>query len=328
MTSLRDSITATVGDLDPELFADPTTTTLVELGAGFISEVTDRYGSPSRPVWATGKLHSEVFMAYHCAGPDGHTSVGPLGDGVPRAALHLTAAINRQANREVLDPLLRAIVFYAACAHDHTQLCGRALLPEGQGSDRGDERLSALEARQRADAAGLPADVGVLAQILVMATAFDPTSRTQNVDYKRTSRAVLAQEVTAAADLLSLTSRRGPLSALEMVCESLTTPSYDRIVHRQFAAATAIHEPAWLLDCISGDPILTCKFRQGLHAQVEFFLTHRFSDPHIRQACGLGIDELFPGRADNADVLAEYITLLNDHTPRELWNVARTNAGY
>ncbi|WP_433734893.1 hypothetical protein ACQP0C_41765 (plasmid) [Nocardia sp. CA-129566] len=326
-------ITATldaVADLDPSLLADPHTRVLIELGAQFITEVTDRYGSPAAPRWASGTVETDVLMCYHNGGTDGHTSAGPLGAGVPRGVLQLANAVNSTAGREVIDPLLRAAAFTAACAHDHTQLCGRSLLPEGQGPDRGDERLSAETARIRCLDTGVPAEVADLVHVAITATAFDPETRSQNVDYDAyPDRVVLAQEMTAAADLLSLATRRGPLSSLEMVCESLCLHQRGRLVQQQLPAAAAINNPAWLLDCIDVDPELHAAFNEAVVGQAKFFAGHRYSDRAIRQACGASVDDLFGGRQANAELLEIFVGLLRDgHSPRELWNCARDMAGY
>ncbi|MFR9753975.1 hypothetical protein ACL02S_23450 [Nocardia sp. 004] len=320
---------AAVAELDPTLLESSATRTLIELGAQFIDEVTDRYGSPDDPRWMSGTVETNVLMTYHNGGIDGHSSAGPLGDGVPRGVLLISAAMNRAAGREVIDPLLRATMFAAAAAHDHTQLCGRSLLPEGQQNDAyGDERLSADTARARCLDAGVPADVADLVALTIMATAFDPTSKAQNVDYDAGSeRAILAQEITAAADLLSLTARRGPLGSLEMVCESLCLHQRGQLVQQNTRAFTAIYTPE-LLHAIGVCPELRSAFADGLVGQAKFFSGHRYSDSHIRQVCGAGIDDLFPGRENNVELLKIFHSLLRDHTPLEVWKVARNIAGY
>ncbi|MFD5357760.1 hypothetical protein, partial [Streptomyces sp. NPDC058657] len=252
---------------------------------------------------------------------------GPLGNGVPRNVLLISAAINAAAGHEVVDPTLRAALFVAGAAHDHTQLCGRALLHEGRGAHRGDETLSATTARNRCMEAGIAPDLAVLVFLSVMATAFDPETKSQNIDPERTPRAVLAQEITAAADLLSLTARRGPLGSIEMVCESLCLRQRGRLVQQQLAAATAINSTAWLLDCIDGDHILRHAFTEAIAGQAAFYAGHRFSDYRIREVCGAGIDELFPGRERNVETLTLFGQLLADHSPRELWTTARDLAG-
>src|SRR5262245_5215766 len=116
-----------IADLDAALFASAQTRALVELGLDATAEVTARYGTPAAPHWASGEVETEVFMSYHNGGEDGHTSVGPLGDGVPRNALLIANAVNAVAGREVIGVRLRAVAFAAGCFHDHTQLCGRSL---------------------------------------------------------------------------------------------------------------------------------------------------------------------------------------------------------
>lgn len=322
------TITA-VADLDPRLLEESTTRALVELGAEMISEVTDRYGSPDAPLWASGTVETDVLMTYHNGGMDGHSSAGPLGNGVPRGVLLIADAINTAAGQEVVDPTMRAAMFAAAAAHDHTQLCGRALLAEGHGDHHGDERLSATAAADRCRGAGLSVDIADLVWQSVMATAFDPTTKAQNVDYTADSeREILAQEITAAADLLSLTARRGPLGSVEMVCESLCLNQRGRLIQQKVKARSALDTPE-LLYCIGVDRELQPAFADGLAGQVKFFTGHRYSDSRIRQVCGgAGIDDLFPGRTDNIRLLETFVGLLRDHTPLQVWKFARNIAGY
>lgn len=321
---------AAVAELDPCLPGAPATRVLVDIGAQCIVEVTDRYGSPSDLRWASGTVEKYVPMAYHNAGSDGHSSVGPLGAGVPRGVLKIAAAMNTAAGREVVTPRVRAAAFAAAAAHDHTQLCGRALMPEGQATGCGDERLSADTAHARCLAAGVPADTAHMVRQAIAATAFNPETRTQSVDYDQDPELVLAQELTAAADLLSLAVRRGPLSSLEHVTEALGLHQHGRIIQRRLPAATSINNLLWLLDCIDGDTELRAAFAASVQGQARFYEGHQYSDRYIRELCGgAGIDDLFPGRAENAETLRIFVGLLDDgHTPAELWHQSRVIAGY
>jgi hypothetical protein len=321
-TTLHTSNLDAVAALDPVLIEDPATRRLIELGSRFIVEVTERFGTPAAPRWASGTVETEVFMAYHNGGMDGHTSVGPLGAGVPRGVLQIAAAINDAAGREVVDPLLRAMLFVAAAAHDHTQLCGRALLPEGHGHHHGDERISAATARARCLEMGTDPETGTLVFVSVLATAFDPVSKRQNVDYDRTDRAVLAQEITAAADLLSLTAPRGPLGSVEMVSESLCLRQRGRMVQTRLPLAASINSVPWLLDCVDRDAELRAAFAEGIAGQIAFYSGHRYSDTRIRAVCGAGIDDLFPGRPGNVETLELFAGLLAEHGARELWTCA------
>lgn len=328
MSALNSQTLESVADLDPQLLEDEATRTLIHLGIGFIDEVTGRYGSPSSPEWASGTVETKVLMCYHNGGIDGHSSAGALGDGVPRGVLRIAQAMNAAAGREVVDPMLRAATFCAAAAHDLVQLCGRSLLPEGQGEGHGDERLSAAAAAARCQDAGVPLDTADLVYQAIMATAFDPVSKTQNVDYDADSeREILAQEITAAADLLSLTSRRGPLGSIEMICESLCLHRSGRLVQQRPRAFTTISTDE-LLYCIGTEPELQPAFADGLVGQAAFFAGHRYSDRLIRQVCGAGIDDLFPGRPGNVNLLKNFRGLLRDHTPLQVWKFARNIAGY
>lgn len=320
---------AVVAELDPILLDDPATRVLVDIGAEFIAEVTDRYGSPSDLRWASGAIESDVAMTYHNGGADGHSSVGPLGAGVPRAVLQIAAAMNQAAGSEVVTPLARAAVFAAAGAHDHTQLCGRALLPEGKTPGCGDERISAGTAHARCLAAGVPADTAHMVRVAIGATAFDPTMRTQNVDYSLVPELILAQEITAAADLLSLAVARGPLSSIEHVAEALCLHQHDRIIQRRLPLATSITNLPWLLDCIGEDTELRAAFTASVEGQARFYAGHTYSDRRIREVCGSGIDDLFPRRAENTETLRIFVRLLDEgRTPAELWHQARVTAGY
>lgn len=323
-------ILAAVTDLDPILLEDPHTRTLVKVGAEFLTEITGLYGTPDRPRWFSGIVETGVLMCYHNGGADGHSSVGPLGAGVPRAVLQIAAAMDRAAGHQTVDTIVRAAAFTAACAHDYTQLCGRSLLPEGHGPGHGDERLSADAARARCLAAGVPAEFAHLVWECVTATAFNPVTRAQNVDYDQDREWVLAQELTAAADLLSLTGRRGPLSSLEHIGEALCLRQHDRIIHRRLPdAPTVISTPLQLLDRIEDDPELRAAFITSVRGQAAFYAAHRYSDTMIRTVCGAGIDELFPGRARNVELLEAFVGLLDaGHTPSSLWHRARDLAGY
>lgn len=357
-------IVAEVRDLDPELLENPQARQLVELSAEFGAEVTDRFGTPDAPKWASGTYETEVVMSYHNGGVDGHTSVGTQGMGVPRNVLAIARATNAAASEragepvEVFDAVDRATDFYAAYGHDGEQLCGRALLPEGQATPqeaqgdadapqpesmrRGDERLSAEAVRDRHLEAGGDPQIAQQAYDSVMATAFNPKTGAQNVDYTAwhanpddpaALRAVLGQELTAAADLLGTTSRRGPLGALEYSLESLCLIQKGQIMQERLRAhnmePTDITDLDQLLDFVGQDEVLRTQFADTVEGQSRFFANLTFSDEAIRAACGKGIDELFPGRLGNAGMLAWYTGALRDGTsPRAIWELARTFAGY
>lgn len=197
-----------VDRIDPALMDDESTRAMVVRGLEAAGRVTAQYGSPDRPKCASGTYETEVLMTYHNGGEDGHTSVGALGAGVPRNALLIMRAVNDAAGYEVFDREMRGLVFEGAGSHDEIQLCGRTLLPEGQGYGRGDERLSAeLQRERHLQATGNPA----AAQIVYdnnMATAWDPHASRQNVDYEGLGgnradrdalRRLLMQEATANA---------------------------------------------------------------------------------------------------------------------------------
>lgn len=180
--------------------------------------------------------------------------------------------------------------------------------------------------RERARAVVSPA-VADLAELAVQATAFDPRSRAQNVRYSDTipDRAVLAQEITAAADLLSLTGRRGPLGSVEMILESLCLRQRGQLIQHRIRAFSSIDSTPWLLDLVGDDTELRAEFAKAMASQATFFAGHTYTDLMIRKVCGAGIDEMFPGREANSATLELWAALLRDnvHTPREIWTIAR-----
>lgn len=320
-----------VAELDATLFASAQTRALIEIGLDAAAEVTDRYGAPDRPRWASGTVESEVFMAYHCGGQDGHTSVGPRGDGVPWGVLLIADAVNAAAGREVIGAGLRAAAFTAACLHDHTQLCGRSLAPEGQGEGRGDERISAVTAVSRCLDAGISDDAAALVGMGMRATAFDPATKAQHVEYDGIPEdSVIVQELVACADLLSLTSRRGPLGSLEMIAEGLCLRSAGRLAQARLGA----RRPRDLGEFYAAaglDAQLHAAVITALHSQSTFFSGFVFADRALRELTGgPGIDALFPGRGANAARLAAAAAELTDRTvtPAQVWEQIRADAGY
>jgi hypothetical protein len=330
--------------LDPELLEHPETRLLVELGAQYGTEVTRDFGTPAEPKWASGEHETGVLMTFHNGGEDGHTSVGPEGVGVPRNVLMIAKAVNEAAGREVFDPMMRATAFYSAEAHDSQQLCGRSLLPEGQGEGRGDERLSAQDARERYQEAGGDENTGNLIHDAVMVTAWNPNTGAQNVQYDawradpdnpEATRAILVQELVAAADLLSSVSERGPLGAIEYSFESLCFNQNNQAVQEHLRTQgidpDSITSMEQFVDVVGDDPALRESFAKLIAGQKAFFTTYlKYSDEAIRAACGRGIDDLFPLRQRNADILEQFAEGLENgtETPRSVWEKARALAGY
>lgn len=323
--------------LDPEIigFSD-TTRTLVELGLDSMDEVTAKYGTTKHPHWATGSYEADAFMSYHNGGTDGHTSVGSHGAGVPRNALVIAKAVNEAAGRVVYDPHMRAVAFYAAASHDIVQLCGRSMLPEGQSDiHRGDERLSAEYARDTYLQTAGQQDMAQLIYDSVLATAFNPKTGTQNIveptrqtDSTDFMISLLTQELVAAADLLGATTTRGPLGALEYCVELLSLQQSDQKVQKRLAAcqvsAADITRMDTMLAFIDYDPDMAAAFKKNITGQSKFFRELlRFSDSSIRQACGKGIDQLFPGRLENGLILERFSKALDEGaTATELWLAA------
>jgi hypothetical protein len=303
--------------LDPELleYSDETKR-LVEIGIKSINLVTEKFGSPKNPKWASGSYEQNVIMSYHNAGADGHSGIGCHGAGVPRNVLVVANAINEAAGSEVYDPLSRAIAFNAAAAHDIIQLCGRSLLPEGQvDASRGDERLSAEYARDVYIQSGGNIDIAQKIYDGVMATSFDPNTGSQNVygrehysnegDYLSGS---LGQELVAAADLFGPTTLRGSLGALEYCIEWLSTFQKENITQARLASVgkspSSISSIEEMVDFIDSDKVLRQALSDTLTGQSKFFKDFiTYSDKTIRLVSGKGIDELFPGRLNNGDIL-------------------------
>jgi hypothetical protein len=326
---------ASVQALDPELLIQPDARSIVVAAADIMEQITQAYGSPEQPKLHSGTVHQNVLMAMHNAGPDGHTSVGQGGAGVPRNALRISQEINRATRMPVCGPLFRAKTFYAAAAHDRFQLCGRSLL---QPTD-GDERLSADFARHHFPLQGdaIQHADDVFGQ--VMATAYDPGKGTQNVDYRlferypndaRALEVTLGQEIVAAADLLHIATRRGVLTATEFALEMLTMQ--DQTVHERLQRdgidpATLTLEGLFLV--IDRDSTARDNFRALMASQPSFARSVRYTDQAIRQVAKVGIEEVFDERQPNALILEDFNTQLQEGaTVRSLWLQARTLAGY
>jgi hypothetical protein len=336
-----DLIRATIAEaraLDEQLFARTDTRRMIELGAAAVAELTGHFGIPERPLWASGTVETHVFMSYHNGGLDGHTSVGSTGAGVLRNVLTIARRINESAGREVLTPLVRARAFYAAANHDIVQLCGRALGNEGRGKGRGDERLSAETAR-----AGYSSEFkGSARQVYkdVMATAFDHGSDTGQIshyiDYEEldrragvstVTRSLLEQELVACADILNITSKRGPLCSIESAVESMCFARTGRILQARLVAAGAMLGDITSMDqmmrLISDDDVLAVRFGDQIAGSAIFLTKVKFSDRVIRSVCGAGIDALFEGRVENISIMAEYADALKAGvTPHEVWQRA------
>lgn len=329
-----------VQKLDPELLASEETKQLVLLGAEFGREVTERYGTPAHPKWATGTFETDVFMSYHNGGEDGHTSVGSHGAGVPRSVLIIAKAVNSAAGQVIYSPLMRAAAFYAAEAHDSHQLCGRTLLSEGQGEERGDERLSAEEARDRYMTANGDLATADLIYSGVMATAFNPNTSKQNVvhpegqeisDEQRSN--LLVQELVAAADLLGPTGSRGPLGALEYCVEQLCLEQKGRLTQERLGSqgteTSTLSSIEDMLGQIDSDPALKAAFIETVSGQARFFADFlEYSDATIKSVCGKGIDDLFPGRRQNATMLEGFhLDLQQGQSVSTIWQQAKDLSG-
>jgi len=336
-----------VRTLDPELFNDPITTELVRLGAEATAHIKEEFGTADKPKWHAGTVERRP-MTYHNLA---HSGSDPEEIGVSRGVLLITQVVNAEAGREVFDPLARAILYNAGANHDITQNCGRTLQPEGkQGPEYGDERLSAeIAVRNFTTAVGdseegraIAAAVALRLEAEVMATAFNDGQ--QNINYEawhadpenvELLQAVLEQEVLAAADLLCTTHVRGPVTSPENIVEVMSSNQSGRMLQEALIArdikTTGVADMGQILDVIGEDETLCAVFTELMEGQIGFFTNFRFSDEAIRKVCtGKGIDDLFPGRAENIAVLTEFVSALRrgEATPRDIWQQARIRAGY
>lgn len=332
--------------LDVQLFSHSNESAkLVVTSIDFGKEVTEKFGTPDKPKWTSGRHERRVFMSYHNGGEDGHTSIGPHGAGVPRNVILLAHAVNEAAGEEIFDPIDRATGFYAANAHDLRQLCGRTLLSEGQGKGRGDELLSAQIAAENypswryLEAGG---DPQVARHIYegVMATAYNPETKTQNVDYKawlenpndpEIVQSLLNQELVAGGDWLGPTTPRGPLGAIEYAVEILFLKQRDQIGQKRLRTRgiepASIQNMEQMMQIIGDDEVLSEIFTELVAEQGVFFKRHlRYSDKAIRSVCGKGIDELFPGRMPNGAILDTAAVALKrkEEKPITVWKGARS----
>lgn len=324
---------------DPDLLAHCDTEQLVNLGLEMIAEITHRFGTPHHPRWACGSYETMVVMTYHNGGDDGHTSVGDQGCGVPANVLRLAAAVNQAAATPMISPRVRAAAFAAACAHDLYQLCGRMLMPEGQGANRGDERLSAREAARRLRRRGLAQDLVALVQAAVLATAYHPVTHSQNLDYtswaetSSVPEVIVAQELVAGADLLSLATQWAPLEAMRYAAESLGFHSYGQVAgqwgRRHGVRPGDVTTPQAWFAAIDEDQELASHFRAFIKGQEAYLRTHfSFSDRGLRALCGQGIDDMFAQRQANADWMARRSALLQagQLTAAQMWQQAHAYA--
>jgi hypothetical protein len=334
--SLTASMLLQARGLDPELFETSYARDLVELGATIAAEVTDRFGTPETPKWASGQVETDVYMSYHNGGPDGHTSIGPAGAGIMRNVCLLSARINQAAGRQILDANLRARAFFAACAHDFFQLNGRALLPEGRGRGRGDERLSA-EYASELFLAKFPEKDSRAVYKDVCATAFDHGSSGHYIDYgpldaspvaQETTLGLLEQEVVACADTLNIALPQGPLCAIQSSVESMCFVRNGRVIQSRLGAkALKITGMAHMMAAISSDPQLSQIFSGQVEHSAAFFTKLQFSDRVIRGTCGRRIDDLFGGRDANVKTLTDFAhSLRSGQTPLDIWQLALERA--
>jgi hypothetical protein len=326
---------AQVARLDPQLLLTSQTRRLVRVCLDGITSVTHDYGSPAHPKLASGSYEHAVLMLYHCGAPDGHTSLGPRGVGVPRNSLVLARAVNRAAlaigRPIVYTPLRRGRGLAATGWHDGIQLCGRLLLPEGRGHpQRGDERLAAERAHAQCLARGVHEASAQAVGRGIIATAFNTVTGAQNVDYSAWEahphnptalQDVLDQELVAVSDLLGVTYPRGVLDAYRYAIVQLYLQQNGCIMQQTMQAdgvnPASITTAAAALAYIGrrrASSALLDTFINLVAGQSIFFVDHlKYTDAGIRHACGQSIDQLFPGRLANGVHLAKIVGLLRAH---------------
>lgn len=336
-----------VYELDPEIVDREDTRPLVELGARVGIEVTKEFGTPDNPKIRSGTHEKDVLMSYHNGGDDGHTSVGELGAGVPRNVLVIAKGVNQAAGAEIYTPSRRALAFFVAEAHDRIQLCGRALLPEGQGDDdKGDERLTAEWARNTLLQDGHSPGTAEKGYDLAITTAWNPELSTQNVNYDRITanphdpqalEQILDRELIAGGDLFSPTTPRGPLGTIEYAVERIFLVQNGQAAQQRFAELgidpATIGSMEQMMEVVSSDDVLTGLFTNTLDGDPVFYADYlKYSDRYIRQVCGKGIDDLSPNRVANAATLSLHVSRLRANetpeTPIMIWRRARHDAGY
>lgn len=311
-----------VAVLDPELLVNPETRKLVEIGHTFIDRVSKKHGNPNKPQWFAGSREA-TFMAYHNGQSEtsfGHTSVGEAG--VARNFLEISQAVNQQAGLEIIDATERAIGFCGMSAHDDEQLHGRSI----DFAD-GDEIRSAKNLYEVLEQSGFSQEVCEEASLRVMATLFDPRTLSQVIDYERSEKSVLGQEIAACSDLLSIVLPRGPRGGLENIIESLGMSSQDHALQKALLAANIdaeqITTPDDMMAFIETTPGLKERFIAGLNGQVWFTTNFAFSDQAIRAVCGAGIDQLFPGRARNIEINKNFVRQVQNGVPlTKIWHQA------
>jgi len=315
----REQMWREVERLDPALLAHPEAKLITQESIGLIEMVSEDFGSPDAPRWHVGDAESTI-MTYHngeSAHSQGHTSIGEGGAGVPRNVLVIAKKINDHAGREVVKPMQRARAFAAAAGHDAVQLCGRSIAYVKAGEIGGDEMRSAQGVYDALRFVGVKKSDCQRAAVNVLATMFDPETKQQTIDYNLTPDAILEQQLVACADLVgSICLPRGPLCSLENVMEVLGMSSNQYLLQRAMTDANMtthdLSTPEALIEFIDTTPSLRQKCLSLLKGQVAFFESFTFSDSEIRNACGFGIDELFPGRAQNVATLQHFVALIEN----------------
>lgn len=196
---------------DPEIMNDPQLAVYGYVGAAYIRQITEAYGTPARPLWHEGS-NDATFMTFHNGqSPEssGHTSMDPEGFGVPHNALIMTRRINTLAREEgrpePVNPLQRARLLGAACAHDYIELCGRSIhLPDRSVVEKsGDEYMSSRNAFITFTANGVSNENAEQIAVDILATQCDPATLRQLIDYSQPEASIFEQEILAGSDLVS-----------------------------------------------------------------------------------------------------------------------------
>jgi hypothetical protein len=145
---------------------------------------------------------------------------------------------------------------------------------------------------------------------------------------------VLGQELTGAADLLNPTGKRGLLGAVESCVEAMSLGLKSSVIQERMRARDirpeSVTSMKQMLEVIGNDDVLRQEFADAILGSAVLYSDYlKYSDEAIRAVCGKGIDELFPGRPENATALPHYGAALRAGTPPlEIWRHARAVAGY
>ncbi len=119
----------------------------------------------------------------------------------------------------------------------------------------------------------------------------------------------LLQELVASADLLGITSPRGPLGSLEFIIENTFISAQNFENEASTAIATYQRTQPSLPDLITlidSSEVLKNIIVHSINLQVNFFNSFRFSDKVIYSNSQLHIEDIYNKRKTNITKLAKY----------------------